>query len=177
MINSHGATVTNASKELLTSFSLWSSHSCRWAWQYGLENWTLPVTQTPCESLAFSPPPSCPFLSMSLPVFVRPSMTPYMSFRLSPSPYPCRSVSVPAPFIGLYHWAMCAVPVSKTAGRLSSFSCWRMWSQCSSCESYRLGSVKALPVGKAAASCLSRWQPHWACLFDSENVDIHSALL
>lgn len=57
-------------------------------------------------------------------------------------------LSTPAPFIWPCHWAMCAVPVSKTAGRLSSFPSWRMWGQRGSCERYRLGSVKALPVGK-----------------------------
>lgn len=70
------------------------------------------------------------------------------------SPFPlcvalCHAfLSAPAPFIGPCHWAMCAVPVSKTPGRLSSFPCWRMQGQHGSCESYRLGSVKALPVGK-----------------------------
>lgn len=77
----------------------------------------------------------------------------YLSFHLSPSPlcvalFAMPSSPAPAPFIGQCHWAMCAVSVSKTAGRLSSFPCWRMRVQRGSCESYRLGSVKALPVGK-----------------------------
>lgn len=77
----------------------------------------------------------------------------YLSSHLSASPFLCVALcpaplSAPAPFIWPCHWAMCAVPVSKTAGRLSSFPSWRMWGQRGSCESYRLGSVKALPVGK-----------------------------
>lgn len=177
MINSRGACVTNASEGLLTSFSLWSSRSCRWAWQYGLEN--REKLDFTCHLYPLWISCHSPFLPISVkaPSCLCLSMTPYPFFHLSPSSYPCLFLLVPVPFIGPCHWAMCAIPVSKTAGRLSSFSCWRMWSQHSSCESYRLGSVKALPVGKAAASCLSRWQPHWACLFDSENVDIHSGLL
>ena len=73
---------------------------------------------------------------------------------------------------------MCAVPVSKTAGRLSSFPRWRMRGQRGSCESYRLGSVKALPVGEAsAAACLPGWRPFWACPHCSENGDIYATLL
>lgn len=110
------------------------------------ENWTVPVTSKLSESL-----PSVSFchhllLSRCL------SMTLYLSFHLSPFPLCvalCHAfLSAPAPFIGPCHWAMCAVPVSKTPGRLSSFPCWRMQGQHGSCESYRLGSVKALPVGK-----------------------------
>lgn len=79
-------------------------------------------------------------------------MTLFPSFHLYPSGL-CLALcsaflSAPASFISLCHWAMCAVPVSKMAGRLSSFPRWRMRGQRGSCESYRLGSVKALPIGK-----------------------------
>lgn len=87
-----------------------------------------------------------------LPVSFCLSMTLYLSFHLYPSRL-CLTLcsallSAPAPFISPCHWAMCAVPVSKTAGRLSSFPRWRMRGQRGSRDSYRLGSVTALPIGK-----------------------------
>lgn len=80
------------------------------------------------------------------------SMTQCLSFHQYPSLLcliPCSALLIAsAPFISLCHWAMCAVPVSKTAGRPSTFPRWGMQGQRGSCESYRLGSVKILPVGK-----------------------------
>lgn len=60
----------------------------------------------------------------------------------------CLCIYLPLPLCFVCHWNMCVIPVSKTAGRLSSFPCWRMRGHYGSCESYRLGSVKALPVEK-----------------------------
>lgn len=111
-------------------------------------DWTAPVTSTLCDSLR--PPVSfCQSFRRSLSGYGTVSV--FLS--ITPSFFVCLSLyhallSTPAPFIWPCHWAMCAVPVSKSAGRLSSFPSWRMWGQRGSCESYRLGSVKALPVGK-----------------------------
>lgn len=96
----------------------------------------------------------CLLLSLSLSFCL--SMTQYLSFHLYSSPL-CLSLwsallSARAPFISVCHWAMCAVPVSKTAGRPSSFPRWGMRGQCGSCESYRLGSIKASPFGKLPLS-------------------------
>lgn len=98
----------------------------------------------------------CLLLSLSLSLSFCLSMTPYLSFHLYSSPL-CLTLrsallSARAPFISACHWAMCAVPVSKTAGRPSSFPRWGMRGQCGSCESYRLGSVKASSFGKLLLS-------------------------
>ena len=94
-----------------------------------------------------------------------------VSPRLFVSPWHCICLSISLPLCLALpsqrplhlslpcHWAMCAVPVSKTAGRLSSFPRWRMRGRRGSCESYRLGSVKVLPPW---GSCCRRRLPSWS---------------
>lgn len=165
------------SKLLLTSFSLCSSHSKRWAIQYGSEEWKLDCA---CHFWTRWISPLCLFLSpsplVSLSVYDTVSVLPSISLSSLCRSLPCLPLSA-----GSIYWAVSLShvcrPCQQNAWQTVFISmlkdarpAWQLWE-------LSTGICQSPPCRKAVPACLLGWQPFWGCLFDSDNGDVYAALL